>query len=539
MIDQAAFRTSFLIVLSFSLCLVSSRLSAGSGGGHLGYLVPKSAKETSGSPWGIQAGTLKPQHLSTAAAIGVKWTRLTASWREVEVERGRYDWGRMDEAIGASLDNGITPLVCLAVSNRLYCRDSVFNDEREREIYGTNPLPPTRDPGALEAWLRYVREAVARYRGRVRHWEVWNEPNHWAYWGAPPDGAEYGLLLRKSAEVIKRADPAALVFGGATAGLDPEFTDAFLRGGAAAMIDGVTFHNYAPLPEERIGKAWQVREVLDRHNPALAFWQGECGYPSHSSTRDYRGVSPWGVGIQAKWLLRQALVDVYFCRVQVSIYFKLVHEGGRGKMPSRSSLTALDSVLGFPERGGSRVKSVGVNEKCILENPGLAPKPAYYAYRNLCAVFDGRYAPAKVRHTVSVLDPGVFYGVGPEDDAFPSTPLVAAFAAKSGARLVAWWVPWQPQELVRPARIDLKLEGVRFDEPVYVDLLTGAVRAADVQPDGAGGSVVRGAPMLDYPMVLAERREVGRLREGTEAAVAAGAATDGVGAAPLPAKGSR
>jgi hypothetical protein len=40
-------------------------------------------------------------------------------------------------------------------------------------------------------------------------------------------------------------------------------------------------------------------------------------------------------------------------------------------------------VLGFSERGGSRVKSAGVNGKCLLSNPSLTPKPAYYAYQNL------------------------------------------------------------------------------------------------------------------------------------------------------------
>jgi polysaccharide biosynthesis protein PslG len=118
--------------------------------------------------------------------------------------------------------------------------------------------------------------------------EIWNEPNHRAYWGAPPDGKEYGRLVRRSALVIREVDPSAHILAGALAGLDPEFTGAFLDGGVDTLIHIITFHNYAALPEERIYKALEVWKVINAHNPNLELWQGECGYPSHSSTRDFR-----------------------------------------------------------------------------------------------------------------------------------------------------------------------------------------------------------------------------------------------------------
>jgi hypothetical protein len=58
-------------------------------------------------------------------------------------------------------------------------------------------------------------------------------------------------------------------------------------------------------------------------------WQGECGYPSASSTRDYRGVAPWGPYIQAKWLLHQAFSDVFLSRSEVSNYFVLYSGGSQ------------------------------------------------------------------------------------------------------------------------------------------------------------------------------------------------------------------
>ena len=29
----------------------------------------------------------------------------------------------------------------------------------------------------LDAWREYVRTVADRYRGRIRYWEVWNEPD--------------------------------------------------------------------------------------------------------------------------------------------------------------------------------------------------------------------------------------------------------------------------------------------------------------------------------------------------------------------------
>lgn len=474
----------------------------------LGHVKPRHARDITGSPWGIQAGTLDNDVVALAGAIGVKWTRLGASWRDIERERGVYRWEDTDRAFATALEQGITPFVCLAVSNRLYCKESTRRDPREAEIYGTNPDPPTKDPEALAAWLRFVRATIQRYKDRIHYWEVWNEPNHIAYWGAQPDGAEYGMLVRETAKVIREVDPSAKILGGALAGLDPEFTDRFLADGTARMIDIVSFHNYAATPEERIYKAIDVWSVIRKHNPALELWQGECGYPSHSSTRDYRGTSPWGVVIQAKWLLRQSFTDIFFCRTTLSNYFKLAHQGGRGETPKRSFLAAVDSVLGFPDRGGSRVKSIGVNEKCILENPGLAPKPAFFAYQNLCAVFDNRYKPIATETKVEIRDPGVFYGVGREDDAFPSIPLVSTFRSSAGAGFVAYWLPWHPQEIIREGRVDLIARSMDFKDPVLIDLLNGGVYDVQMNSDAKGGCVLRNLPLADYPFVIAERSEI-------------------------------
>jgi len=479
----------------------------------IGYLAPRSSADTASSPWGIQAGdNRRPELLQRAGELGVKWTRFMATWPAMENQKGQYDFSSLDEPVDAAHANGITPFVCLSSGNKLYSGPIPNPDPNWRLIYGVKPAPPILDEAAMAAWLRWVDAVVAHAKDRVTHWEIWNEPNHYAYWGAPPDAAAYGRLVRLTAARIRAAQPEAVIIAGALAGLDPKFVAGFLAEDTARAVDIVSFHNYAALPEARIYFADDTWAALQAHNPKLQLWQGECGYPSAGSTKDFRGVSPWGPIVQAKWLLRQSFVDTFFMRCSLSNFFKLYDGGNRADKQERPELKPVDLLLGFPaEATGRRVRGKGVNEKCLLANPDLTPKPAFYAYRNLTALVDGRYAPDAfaTKPVVTVVDQGQFSGIGEADDAYPSVPLVAGYHTAGGAALVAYWLPWQPQEYTpKPAKITLSIPGAKFNAPVLVNLLDGSVHSLPPAREDNGASVFTDLPLFDFPLVIAELAEV-------------------------------
>lgn len=112
-------------------------------------------------------------------------------------------------------------------------------------------------------------------------------------------------------------------------------------------------------------------------------------------------------------------------------------------------------------------------------------------------------------HQVEVVDPGVFYGIGEEDDAFPSVPLVASFKTAENAAYVAYWLPWNAQEnILDPATIDLSLQGVQFTDPVLLDLLNGDVYALHEINRTAEGIKFDNLPLLDYPLCIVERKAI-------------------------------
>ena len=58
-----------------------------------------------------------------------------------------------------------------------------------------------------------MERLAARYRGRIRAWEIWNEPDNKGYWTGSVD--EFAALVNISATSIRAANPeATLVLGG-------------------------------------------------------------------------------------------------------------------------------------------------------------------------------------------------------------------------------------------------------------------------------------------------------------------------------------
>ncbi|HRE48302.1 MAG TPA: hypothetical protein PLD47_11295 [Aggregatilineales bacterium] len=132
------------------------------------------------------------------------------------------------------------------------------------------------------AFGEFCGAVAARYKGRIKGYQVWNEPNLDREWGdRPPNAAAYVKLLAACHTAIKRVDPAAVVI---TAGLAPTGTwteqaipdDIYLKAmyaaGAAGYYDvlGVNAPGYKSPPETAPddpalnGQRWQAfRHVED------------------------------------------------------------------------------------------------------------------------------------------------------------------------------------------------------------------------------------------------------------------------------------
>lgn len=444
----------------------------------IGYLRKKTSAEIESSPWGLhyvvkQIGEPYPQDqlLDLMGQSGAKWSRFILRWPHVETEKGHFDWSLFDTVVEGLTERGVELFIGSSASSH-----RAYDDFPAGYWY-----PPVRSETVMEGYLRYMTAMVERYRDRVRYYEVWNEPNIANFWRPEPDAAAYAYLLRETAAAMRAVDDRIRVLGGVIAGVGPkqsQFVRDFLTDhNTAERVDVLTYHPYNPTPEATLEEIRDLAEIVREIKPGMPIWQGECGCPSSGDTIHFRGDPPWGYNVQSKWLLRRLLTD-YLAGAEVAIYF-LIAEFRRHRT------------------NGDPTTPLGYNTKGLVQGTTWQPKPAYYAFQNLAATIDSQWEPVREEAEIQILDPGTFYGIGPHEDRFPCVPWQIALR-RQDVPMLATWLPWRPQEIVRSARASVAWRGVTWQHPVCVDLLTGEVTEAVHHRDGVE------VPLADYPILLTE-----------------------------------
>jgi hypothetical protein len=158
---------------------------------------------------------------------------------------------------------------------------------------------PATPPENLEDYGDFVEAVARRYRGRIEHYQIWNEPNLTSEWGnRPVNAAEYVDLLRVAYTRIKRVDPEAFVISAALAPTieesssamsDVKYLDEMYRLGAAQYFDILSVQAYGLRsgPDDRrldendvnFSRPQLLREMMVRHDDARKpIWATEVGW---------------------------------------------------------------------------------------------------------------------------------------------------------------------------------------------------------------------------------------------------------------------
>ncbi len=182
------------------------------------------------------------------AAIGIRNMRACRTlWSDVEPEEGEWNWLQLDEQLNYLADHHME---CWGL---LY--GGVKWDTKDPEGGF-----PSHD---LEAWSKYVFETVKHAKGRIRYWEVWNEPPNGTN-NAPP--YEYGRLMAATYEAVKAADPTSQV-GMAAQSVNLNYLEQAIRGGAKDHFDYITLHPYETLGS--VTDHWGIEPVYMHIVPTL------------------------------------------------------------------------------------------------------------------------------------------------------------------------------------------------------------------------------------------------------------------------------
>ncbi|MCE2489708.1 MAG: hypothetical protein J4G17_07000 [Anaerolineae bacterium] len=213
------------------------------------------------SPYGINVfleqevePAKRARSLEMVAEAGFRWIRQQFPWEDIEIHgRGDFEDRRNLDITGAiSAWDKYDQIVALAQQQELDILARLDNPPAwSRADAGAGDQAP---PDDLADFENYVRAVAERYRGRIRYWQVWNEPNIYPEWGnRDVDPQAYTQLLCRAHAALKRADPANVVVSGALAPTvamsgrnlnDYVFLERMYAAGAADCFDVMAAQGY-------------------------------------------------------------------------------------------------------------------------------------------------------------------------------------------------------------------------------------------------------------------------------------------------------
>ncbi len=281
----------------------------------LGALAAGGAVAQESSPYGVNVhsptGAELNLDLDRVQAAGITWINVAVIWPYVEGQSGVFDWSVYDEIVAAA-------------------------QARHLQVLGSilyTPAWATKDPTwvgvpDVNAWSDFCRRAADRYKGSIRYWQLWNEPNQTEFWTGTRE--QYiDVILKPGADAIHAGNPNAQVGGPALAHLSSAdwfdwLSDVLAKAGD--HLDFVTHHVYDSSGNRNVTSklndstlfgstpglwsvvAPSVREVLESsHWFGKSFWLTETGW--QTSQVGEAAQAAYTAGLLSDWLTGQHRQD--------------------------------------------------------------------------------------------------------------------------------------------------------------------------------------------------------------------------------------
>jgi len=226
--------------------------------------------------FGLNAHIPSAEDLDEVKRGGFGFVRVDFTWDAVEPRRGAYRWDITDEVVRNAEARGIRIVAILGFCPRWASS-------------GTDIHDPPRD---VREWKGFVAAIVGRYRGRIRDWILWNEPNSQTFFKGTTDQFIREVLI-PGAQAAKEADPACRIVGPDLAHLEGAHWDTWLDqilAEAGSYIDVISHHCYKDTPSEVFrrlegpSRPWEpppVQRIIERRGQgAKPFWLTEVGWRS-------------------------------------------------------------------------------------------------------------------------------------------------------------------------------------------------------------------------------------------------------------------
>jgi hypothetical protein len=253
--------------------------------------------------------------MSMIRAAGITWIRQQFPWEDIEIAAKGDFWDhRWDRDAWEKYDT----IVALAEQHDLEIIARLDNPPAWSRAVGNAEGWSLAPPDDLDDYGDFVAAVVERYRGRIRYYQIWNEPNIYPEWGdQPADPAGYVALLQTAYSRAKTADPDCIIIAAGLAQTTEEtpweygprnisdliYLEAMYRAGAQGTFDvmgAMVYGLWTGPTDQRVSRdrsnfarVQLLREIMVRHGDAtVPIWATEVGWSA--LPEDWQGAAPYG-----------------------------------------------------------------------------------------------------------------------------------------------------------------------------------------------------------------------------------------------------
>jgi len=457
----------------------------------IGCLKPKSVKEVGNSNFTIDGAPVDrdfvdfDKYRDYLEPLGVNKIRILTGWAKSEKVKGKIDVAWLDHIVDWCLAHDINPLLELSYGNPIYPGAGGAGL--------ADGIPST--PEGLKEWDRWVDFLANHFKGRVKEWAMWNEPDLRSRANnTPPAIAAFNV---RSAKILKRYMPNCRIHGLSLASPNPKRMEECIKpmGEDVKLFDTFIYHGYVPNPDLSYETDAARKAVIAKYAPHAKLRQGENGTASEFLATLALRYIPWSELSQAKYDLRRALGDL--CHDVESGLFCIV------------DINYAPPTFEVPfcnRKGYLRLNS---------KNDIIQVKRAYYAIQNMVSVFNSDLTRIPEKK-VSITDPSIALF---EYQTRKGEPLFVFWEKgrmickrrEGGTRVeydaVIDTKSGRPSDSLTTREVIFEWGGRLLKDPVWVDLITGWVYEipAENQIRHADGITFVRIPAYDSPCFVTER----------------------------------
>lgn len=209
------------------------------------------------------------------------WRVITAetTWYGLEPRKGIWRFASLDKAVARAQANGIEVMLTLG-------QTPPWASARPLEKV-PNGWGASAEPKDMADWENYIRTVATRYKGKIKYYELWNEPRFRevdlyravaGFTGTAKQMVNMGIIAKR---VLNEIDPEAkLISPAADAGLPGlKRVKAWLDAGGGEISNVIAYHIYVTPPEEIPKVVRALRNLINQYGlNGVEIWNTESGF---------------------------------------------------------------------------------------------------------------------------------------------------------------------------------------------------------------------------------------------------------------------